>query len=240
MKYTNLIYGLRDPRNDVYRYIGKTTIGNGRPLSHLKKSHNIYVNEWIDELSKMNLAPYVDIIEKDISLDKLSASERYYISYYSNLHGQLFNGGIHINESISSPSTLDYTQIDNAITTLLNPGEVYKIVKLSTGFCDEMIASMLNVGRKTVYRLKSSEKTVTLDTVIRLIFFSKYTMDDVFDFYIKSSNEFKGDWPDTHKDFINKCNIDEIFLRTWCNKFYESIVEIKKIKYNKRAKKKTL
>ena len=68
----NLIYGLRDPRNDVYKYIGKTTVGNGRPLKHLVKSHNQLVNDWVDELSKLGSSPYVDIIEKDISLELLS------------------------------------------------------------------------------------------------------------------------------------------------------------------------
>jgi len=240
MNNTNLIYGLRDPRNDVYKYIGKTTIGNGRPLSHLIKSHNHHVNDWVIELSKLSLTPFVDIIEKDIPLDDLATVEKRYISHYSALYGQLFNGGIHINECINSPSILDSTQIDNTITTLLNPGEVYKIVKISTGFSDDNISNMLNVGRKTVYNLKKGNTAVTLDTVIRLIFFSKYNTKDVFNFYIENSNEFVGVWPDTYEEFINKCLSDRMFIKVWFDRFYRNTISINKVVYKNRSKRRSL
>jgi len=234
---TNLIYGLRDPRNDVYKYIGKTTVGNDRPLSHLVKSHNTFVNDWVDELSKLGSAPYVDIIERDIPLEQLAEKEKYYITYYSDLYGELFNGGQHVKECISKPSILDYTMIDNAITTLLNPGEIFKILKVSTGFCDETIGHMFNVARKTVYRIKDGETNITLDTIIRLMFFTKYDMKHVFDFYMENSNEFLGDYPDTLQDFLIRCNSDEKFIKMWCDKFYRSKIVINKVVYNKRAKK---
>jgi hypothetical protein len=78
----NLIYGLRDPRNDVYRYIGKTTIGYGRPLKHLVKSHNVLVNEWVEELNMIGSSPFVDIIENNIPLEELPAKETYWIKHY--------------------------------------------------------------------------------------------------------------------------------------------------------------
>lgn len=234
---TNLIYGLRDPRNDVYKYIGKTTVGNSRPLSHLLKSHNQLVNDWVEELSKLGISPYVDIIERDISLELLSGKEKYYITYFSNLYGELFNGGMNIKECINNPSILNYEYIDYSLTTLMNPGEVFKMLKVSTGFCDETIGHMLNVGRKTVYRLKEGETNITLETVIRMIFFVKYNMQDLFNFYFDKSNEFLGDYPDTFEQFLTRCNSDENFIKMWCNKFYKSKVVIKKIVYNKRAKK---
>jgi DNA-binding XRE family transcriptional regulator len=236
----NLIYGLRDPRNDVYKYIGKTTVGNSRPLSHLIKSHNNFVNEWVNELSKLGITPYVDIIEKDIPLEHLAEKEKYYITYYSDLYGELFNGGDNIKNCINRPSILDYKHIDNTLFTLLNPGEVFKILKVSTGFCDDTIAHMLNVGRKTIYKLKEGETNIKLDTVIRMMFFVKHDLHELFDFYIGNSNEFQGDYPDTFEQFITRCNYDEKFIKIWCNKFYKSLFVINKIVYNKRAKKRNL
>lgn len=234
---TNLIYGLRDPRNDVYRYIGKTTVGNDRPLSHLVKSHNKFVNDWIEELSKQGTAPYVDIIERDIPLEQLAEKEKYYITYFSELYGELFNGGDPLKECISRPSILDHKHIDSALLTLLNPGEVFKMLKVSTGFCDDIIGHMLNVARKTVYNLKSGDTKITLETVIRMIFFVKHDIQELFKFYINNSNEFVGDYPDTFEDFIKRCNSDEKFIKMWCNKFYKSKIVINKVVYNKRAKK---
>jgi len=235
----NLIYGLRDPRNDIYKYIGKTTIGNGRPLDHLTHSHNSFVNEWVNELSKLEQSPYVDIIEKDIPLEKLADKERYYISYYSNLYGELFNlNPGNTVECINRPSVLDYVQLDNTLLTLANPGEVWKILKMSTGFSDETIAGMLNVRRKTIYRLKEGFTTVMLETVIRMIFFAKTDLRDLFDFYYKNSHEFVGDYPDTYEGFITRCNFDDEFIRKWCNDFYTSKIIVHKVVYDKRSNKK--
>ena len=58
----NIIYGLRDPRNDVYQYIGKSTVGSKRALQHLIKSHSEKVNEWVANLNENWLYPLVDII----------------------------------------------------------------------------------------------------------------------------------------------------------------------------------
>lgn len=237
---TNLIYGLRDPRNDVYKYIGKTTIGHERPLQHLTKSHNHFVNQWVEELSKLGSAPYVDIIERDIPLEELAEKEKYYITYYSDLYGELFNSGKHIVESISKPSILDHKHIDSALLTLFNPGEVYKMLKVSTGFCDDTIGHMLNIGRKTVGKLKSGDTTITLDTVVRMLFFVKYDIQELFKFYMDNSNEFLGDYPDTLEQFITRCNSDEKFIKTWCDKFYRTKAVINKVVYNKRSKKRNV
>ena len=234
---TNLIYGLRDPRNDVYKYIGKTTIGHERPLKHLTRSHNQFVNQWVEELSKLGSSPYVDIIERDIPLEELAEKEKYYITYFSDLYGELFNSGKHIVESISKPSILDHKYLEIALTTLLNPGEIYKMLKVSTGFCDDTIGHMLNVGRKTVYRLKAGETNITLDTVIRMIFFAKQDIQDLFKFYMYHSNEFQGDYPDTFEQFTTRCNSDERFIKMWSDKFYRANILVTKVVYNKRAKK---
>ena len=59
----NIVYGLRDPRNDVYQYIGKSTVGEKRPLQHLTKSHSDTVNEWVKLLEDQWLYPQIDVIE---------------------------------------------------------------------------------------------------------------------------------------------------------------------------------
>jgi plasmid maintenance system antidote protein VapI len=231
MNNTNLIYGLRDPRNDVYKYIGKTTIGNDRPLRHLIKSHNKYVNEWVEELSKLGLTPFVDIIERDIDLELLSIVEKKYIVYYSSIN-PLFNGGETLVETINEPSAFDNADIDTTFNVLTNTFEAYKIIKISTGFTDDMIAAMLGVERKTVHNIKQGVDSITLYTIIKLLFFCKYKITDVFEFYMKNSNEFVGDWPDTYKDFECRCHCDRKFTKTWFDKFYKmSVISNKKAKY---------
>lgn len=87
----NIIYGLRDPRNDVYQYIGKSTVGSERALQHLTKSHSPRVNEWVAALSANWQYPIVDIIEEVDDLEVLSDREKYWIDYYYNINPDLLN-----------------------------------------------------------------------------------------------------------------------------------------------------
>jgi hypothetical protein len=87
----NIIYGLRDPRNDVYQYIGKSTVGNKRALTHLTKSHSSRVNEWVKQLGDNWLYPQIDIIEEVENLEDLPEREKYWIGHYYNLNPDLLN-----------------------------------------------------------------------------------------------------------------------------------------------------
>lgn len=223
MKYTNLIYGLRDPRNDVYKYIGKTTVGVKRPLMHLKKSHNILVNQWVDKLKEINLSPIVDVLENNVSLEQLSYREKHYIAYYSGISDQLFNGGESVIETISKPSILSETDINSLYISFLNIREIYKLFKSSTSFSDAVIANVLGVGRKTVYRIKEGNIKINMETIFKLIVFIQKGTADVFEHYYSNSNEFQGKYPDSYADFIKECTINDRFCTKWFTSFYNEI-----------------
>jgi DNA-binding XRE family transcriptional regulator len=226
MEYTNLIYGLRDPNNDVYKYIGKTTVGVQRPLAHLIKSHNELVNSWVDELKITGSHPIVDIIEKDVSLEELTKKERYYIEYYSSIHPLLNKeiGRHSKSRSIKTPSIILPTDVDTVYYALSDLGELYKSFKSMTGFTDESIASSLDVGRKTVYRIKENNQKTNLETVFKIIVFLKNGLIKVFDYYYLSSYEFQGKHPDTYEEFISECMINSKFCNKWFTAFYKQII----------------
>ena len=46
-------------------------------------------------------------------------------------------------------------------------------------------------------------------------------ISDTFKNYISKTNEFKGDWPDTMEEFINKCKTDPEFSEKWGLKIEE-------------------
>jgi DNA-binding XRE family transcriptional regulator len=223
MKSTNLIYGLRDPRNDVYKYIGKTTVGEKRPLMHLKKSHNILVNQWVDELKQINLSPIVDVIENNVSLEQLTNREMYYITYYSDISDELFNGGKRSIETISKPSILSETDINSLYISFLNTIEIYKLFKSSTAFTDSVIASALGVRRKTVYNIRKGNIKISMETIFKLIVFIKKGTAAVFEHYYSHSNEFQGKHPDTYAEFINECKTNDKFCTRWFTSFYNEI-----------------
>lgn len=233
----NLIYGLRDPRNDIYRYIGKTSIGEKRPLTHLKKSHNDSVNQWVCELNSVGLEPFVDILEEVKDINNLADRERFFIAYYSDLHSMLLNGNRSDYDSINQPSMVTHELLITTYNTMVNMGEVYKLVKINTNFSDELIASTIGVGRKVMYCIKKSKTSVTFNSYLKLVFFAKVGIDGLFNYFYNKSNEFKGATPDTKQEFINICMINNKFSNYWFSKMFEEEGMINKIEYTKRSPK---
>ena len=103
----NIIYGLRDPRNDVYQYIGKSTVGEQRPLQHLTQSHSAQVNEWVKMLADNWLYPKIDIIEEVENLNDLAIREKYWIAYYHDINPNLLNVQSLPNELVETRSDQD-------------------------------------------------------------------------------------------------------------------------------------
>ncbi len=98
----NIIYGLRDPRNDVHYYIGKSTVGKSRALSHLKQSHSDKINDWVAEVRKNGFEPLVDIIEEVEDVNKLVEREKHWVKYHYEINPVLLNEHLkprHINNN---------------------------------------------------------------------------------------------------------------------------------------------
>lgn len=78
-----LIYALVDPRTNLTRYIGKSTIGLRRPAQHAKRvgrdtSHR---SNWIRELLRLGLRYEVIILEELAVLIDLDEAERRWIAH---------------------------------------------------------------------------------------------------------------------------------------------------------------
>lgn len=85
-----LIYGLRCPKTDSYRYIGKSSSGLERAKAHLTYSHNESVNHWVAELREQGFCPLVDILE-ECSEEDLQLKERFWIQFYTDKGCKLLN-----------------------------------------------------------------------------------------------------------------------------------------------------
>ena len=85
------IYGLRDPRNNRIRYVGKTTNLRRRFREHVQGPENRGVGRWIAALTKRGLKPEIAVIQK-VAKDKWQEAERFWIAAFKE-HGQrLMNG----------------------------------------------------------------------------------------------------------------------------------------------------
>ena len=80
------IYGLRDPRSMMIRYVGKTNTGMRRPLSHAEKQcldieRNTHKVNWIRSLLKLGLMYEVVVLEHVSIVADLDSAERKWIRW---------------------------------------------------------------------------------------------------------------------------------------------------------------
>ena len=146
----NIIYGLRDPRNDVYQYIGKSTVGSKRALSHLSQSHSEKVNDWVKTLNENWLYPIVDLIEEVECIDDLPERERFWINHYYNINPNLLNIqsiDTSLNKVRSDEDEEEFNEmvrLVSKIPTILQKERLYR------NFTQDQMAKEMGVTRSTI------------------------------------------------------------------------------------------
>ena len=97
-----IIYGLRCPKTDDYRYIGKSSSGIKRAKSHLIYSHSESVNKWVSELRDQGLCPLVDVIEECPTQESLIEKEKFWIKFFEDKGCNLLNIYIYKSDYIAN------------------------------------------------------------------------------------------------------------------------------------------
>src|SRR6266568_2201171 len=91
-----LVYALVDPRDLTVRYVGKSTVGLARPQNHrqeckLSRDPNTHKVNWIRLLVRVGLTYDVVVLDECDSPAELSATERFYISFFRAMGCDLLN-----------------------------------------------------------------------------------------------------------------------------------------------------
>ncbi|MFZ4799344.1 MAG: GIY-YIG nuclease family protein [Bacteroidia bacterium] len=146
----NIIYGLKDPRNDVYQYIGKSTVGNKRALQHLTNSHSDKVNEWVSILESKWLYPIVSIIEEVQDINDLSEREKYWINYYETINPNLLNIQS-IDKKINNvKSEEDETEYQFMLKVLFKIPDILKKERIYRKLTQDEMAKEMKISRSTL------------------------------------------------------------------------------------------
>lgn len=164
----NIIYGLRDPRNDVYQYIGKSTVGEQRPLQHLTRSHSPYVNEWVKTLEENWLYPKIDIIEEVEDLDSLAIREKYWIGYYHDINPSLLNIQLLNDEIVEIRSDQDGKDFEELFRVISNIGSIVKKERVYRRITQADMAKRMGVSRSTLVLLEQG-RNVGMDILIKCV-----------------------------------------------------------------------
>lgn len=182
MKYdanmeNNLIYGLRSPINNLYYYIGKTSVGYGRPITHLHYSHNKNVNEWVTSLkNEFNVEPLIDIIESDIQIEDLAKREVFWINEFYKTNSDMFNVQS-IEREITTIGTISDSDIENLNRYLDKIPEIVTYIRWRCGITQDRMSHELGISRSTL-SLLSRNKNVYLSILKKSISFFMEHRDD--------------------------------------------------------------
>lgn len=167
----NIIYGLRDPRNDVYQYIGKSTVGINRPLQHLAHSHSPKVNEWVRELLNSSLCPIIDIIEEVEDINNLAEQEKYWINYYYDINPSLLNVQFVIPSLPINTSEDDESKFYYLSSIIQNIPIILKRERIIRGLTQEVLSKEMGVSISTISLCERGENVVlkTVQLYIRTL-----------------------------------------------------------------------
>lgn len=168
MEIKNIIYGLRDPRNDVYYYIGKSTVGTSRPLTHLIKSHSDAVNEWVSELKSNYIIPVIDIIEEIQSIDGLAEREKYWIEYYYSINPYLLNVQLVPKETEKTSSDEIDKELRSLILVIDKIPEILRRERILRNMTQTDISKITGINRTTI-SLVENGTGISLTTIKKYV-----------------------------------------------------------------------
>ncbi len=182
----SIIYGLRDPRTDDYRYVGKSTNGIRRAKSHFHRSHNVMVGEWMEELRADNYLPEIDILEHCAYWTELEEKEKFWIlKLLEEKHPLLnidFKNSLYHKRDIIEELRADLerkksdlkdkiTKIDKAVETLNNTnfGELILMHRKRAKLSREKLAMLSGVGKTAIFDIEHGKTTCRMDILMKLL-----------------------------------------------------------------------
>lgn len=148
MKKQRLIYSLCCPFTDEVHYIGKSSQGMIRPLSHLSNSHSEKIKEWVDNLKELGHAPKIEILEYVSIDDDLDSRERYWVQKKINSGCLLLNDFL-ISPLLISPD-LDKILGEGEGLDVLRIGRFIKEKRKSVNLSQPVFASKAGVALKVL------------------------------------------------------------------------------------------
>lgn len=162
-----LIYSLCCPFTNEVHYVGKSTTGMLRPLSHLKSSHSEKIKEWVNNLKELGYKPNIKIIEYVSINDDIDFRERYWIQHYVNNNSLLLN--INLISPLLITSKLD-EMLDDSKQIEFKVGAFVKEKRKMHKLTQPELARKAGVGLRFVRDLEQLNKThLRVDKVLDVL-----------------------------------------------------------------------
>lgn len=184
-KPDNIIYGLKDPRTDEFRYVGKSIAGIERAKSHLSHSHNQLVVDWISALKYDNHNPDIIVLENVTDWTQLLDKEKYWIGKLLEDGHDLFNiSSVNsyknkleilnkkIEEQIEKRNKLLNTKLSKSLVQFGSQTDIGHLIKERRkilNITQEDLADISEISIRTLRDIENNKGNPTIQSVIKLL-----------------------------------------------------------------------
>ena len=173
-----LIYGLRCPKTDDYKYIGKSSSGIQRAQAHLTYSHNESVNHWVAELREQGFCPLIDVIE-ECSEEDLQVKEQFWIQFYTDSGCKLMNSIFYKGAAIEklekdvadAQKELDATlnKILDMIDEMSTVSGFIKFMRKKRGLTQQDLSEMAGITSRTLTDIELEKGNPSYATIEKIL-----------------------------------------------------------------------
>jgi hypothetical protein len=158
-----LIYGLYCPFTGNIHYVGKTSVGMIRPLSHITNSHSEKINLWVSQLKFLNYKPVVKIIE-ECSKDNLDERELYWINKEIESGAYLLNSSHNDAERILIQKEYKFEYED-----IVKMGALIREERRNQKMTTVILSLLAKIDRSTLVRIENGNRQVTLKNIKKVL-----------------------------------------------------------------------
>lgn len=175
--HKRLIYSLRCPVTKEVHYVGKTTTGMLRPLSHLTDSHSEKVRKWVSNLKELGYRPVINVLEYVAENCDLDERERYWISYCHST-GCLLLNSILVTPLLVSP---DYDMVfGEGDIPVISTKKIVLFIKerrKRAKLTQPEFAAKCGIGLRVLRKIEHGDENFRVDILLKILKMFGYTID---------------------------------------------------------------
>lgn len=162
-----IIYALKCPFTEEVHYVGKSTSGIVRPLSHMSKSNSDKINEWVISLKAIGSKPDIEIIENVSDNINIDEREQYYIKKYLSKGNVLLNSHLY-NYSVVTEKFEKHLSKNNEVNIDV-VSQFIKTRRKQVGLTQEEFAERSGVALTVVRKIEQGNININLSGLLTIL-----------------------------------------------------------------------
>lgn len=162
----NMIYGIIDSQTGLIHYVGKTTQGDKRPLSHLKQTHCEDLAKWIESNQDRCDVIVIELVDK---ITDLAEREAFWIQHYKKQNPNIFNKQYaKINNRYTSE---DNNRFWDLLFCTRKYGDIIRKRRLAVRLSQDELSEMAGISRSTLSLIENgcNVKMNSINNIVRVL-----------------------------------------------------------------------